>query len=385
MELQGIITAQELEGLDTKALEALGVSDTALSPLRFDREEYTPFEAFLHRLAHLPEHPKRVHNYALSVNGRVANDRMERYLAHPGESSSLLKEVLKSPRHYLVAKNEGVKPRTTDHFELGTFCHEAILEPRRFEKVIVEPKNNRATIEGNINLVKFCWDTLGVPQDTDLSGLKLQALRDKVAELERRAQEAGYTFIGEEHHRIIRVVRTSYNTYGGGLLPRIMPYIKTETSMYGTDSSTGLKVKIRPDGLLLAENWGINAILSVKTTCATSVEAFMRDCAKFRYELAEGMYLQVASEVTGRPFTATVMIMAQTVIPYQVAVFFWDAEDLAVGKYKYAQAMDMVKQCRDANSWPGFDAKAEAGAYGIIQCKLPEYIKSELLPQYLPE
>lgn len=33
----------------------------------------------------------------------------------------------------------------------------------------------------------------------------------------------------------------------------------------------------------------------------------------------------------------------------------------------------------------GFDALAEEGAFGIIQGKLPGYIKSELLPQYLPD
>lgn len=371
-------------GFDIQDLAEANVAEE-LSPLRFDRQEYTPFEQFLLQIRMLPDKPHKVRNYALSANGRVANDRMERYLSHEGESSSLLKEALKSPRHYLIAKNEQVKPRNTDHFELGTFCHLAMLEPSKFDRVVVEPKNNRATISGNIQLIRFCWDLLGIPQDTDLSTLNLPALKDKVAELEEQASCAGYTFIGEEHFNIIRVIKASYNTYGGGILPKMLAYAKTETSMYGTDPTTKLKVKIRPDGLLLEENWGLNAIVSVKTTCATSVEAFMRDCAKFRYELAEGMYLRVASEVTGRKFTATVMIMAQTVLPFQVAVFYWDAEDLQIGKYKYEQAMDIVKQCRDANSWPGFDAKAEAGAYGIIQCKLPDYIKSELLPQYLPE
>ncbi|MEG2613297.1 MAG: PD-(D/E)XK nuclease-like domain-containing protein, partial [Alistipes sp.] len=146
----------------------------------------------------------------------------------------------------------------------------------------------------------------------------------------------------------------------------------------------GLPVKIRPDAILLEENFGFNAIISFKTTSATSVETFLRDCAKYQYELSEGMYLKVASEVTGRKFTATLMVMIQTVIPFQVAVLFWDAEDLQVGKYKYAQALDIVKQCKDTNSWLGFDAKAEEGAHGIIQSKLPDYIKLELLPQYIP-
>lgn len=278
-----------------------------------------------------------------------------------------------------------LKPRNTDHFELGTFAHQAILEPSKFEKVIVEPKNNRGQINGVCSLIGFYSDLLGIPQTAILSSLKLPALKDMLSDLETRAVNMGYTSISEDYSSIIRAMKVSFKTYGGGILPKMMQYVKTETSMYGKDPSTGLKVKIRPDGLLLEENFGINAILSVKTTCATSVEAFMRDCAKFRYELAEGMYLKVASEITGRRFTATVMIMAQTVMPYQVAVFYWDAEDLEVGKYKYAQAMDIVKQCMAANSWPGFDAKAESGAYGIIQCKLPDYIKSELLPQYLPE
>lgn len=385
MELGNIISAHEVEGLDFHSLGTAAVSDVELSPLQFDRAEYTSFEEFIQRLAQLPDKPKRVHNYALSICGHVVKDRMERYLSHEGESSSLLKEALKSPRHYLVARNMDLTPRNTDHFELGTFAHQAILEPSKFEKVIVEPKANRGQIAGVCALIDFYSDLLTIPQTAIYSAMKMGELRDRLAELEAEAADRGYTAISADYASIIRAMKVSFNTYGGGILPRMMRYVKTETSMYGRDASTGLKVKIRPDGLLLEENFGLNAILSVKTTSATSVEAFMRDCAKFRYELAEGMYLKVASDITGRHFSGTVMIMAQTVLPYQVAVLYWDAEDLEIGKYKYAQALDIVSQCQAANHWPGFDAKAEAGAYGIIQCKLPTYIRAELLPQYLPE
>lgn len=385
MDLQNIISAEDVEGLDMQSLATSEPSAIELSPLQFDREDYTPFEEFVHRLSALPATPAKVRNYALSVRGRVANDRMERYLEHEGESSSLLKEVLKSPRHYLVARNMDLKPRNTDHFELGTFAHMAILEPARFERVIVEPKANRAQTAGVCALIEFYSDLLTIPQTAIFKDMKLTELRELLDGLEAEGAGRGYTAIPADYAAIIRAMKVSFNTYGSGILPQMMRFVKTETSMYGRDAATGLKVKIRPDGLLLEENFGMNAILSVKTTSATSVEAFMRDCAKFRYELAEGMYLKVASEVTGRRFTGTVMIMAQTVMPYQVAVLYWDAEDLQIGKYKYAQALDIVAQCRAANHWPGFDAKAETGAYGIIQAKLPGYIRSELLPQYLPD
>lgn len=384
MELEFSLSPEDVAGLDMEALNEL-TGDEPVNGLRFDRSEYTPFEELTHRLSLLPDTPPRTYNYRLSVRGRVTHDSMDRYLAAKGNSSSLLKEALNSPRHYYIKSRQVLPPRRAHHFELGTFIHSAILEPDMFAKVRVLPDANRSTREGLYDLVRFYGDTLGLPWGYDLDAMKIQGLRGVLRDLESRAADMGYTFIGEEDRAIIDVIRASYMTYGDGILPRLMRHAKVETSMYGRDAATGLPVKIRPDGIILSESLGMNLIVSVKTTSATSVEAFLRDCAKYRYELAEGMYLDVASEVTGRPFSGTLMIMAQTVMPYQVAAIYWDAEDLQIGKYKYRQALDIVKQCTDADSWPGFDSKAESGSYGIIQGKLPDYIKSELLPQYLPE
>lgn len=354
-----------------------------LSELRFDREDYTPFEQLLEHIKQLPDRPCRVSPKALSVNGRVVADRMDKYLAHAGESSSLLKEALKSPRHYYIARHTELKPRNTHHFDFGTLIHSAVLEPKKFAKVKILPDVNLSTTEGCRTMIRYYWELLGMQGDIDILDYKIGALRESIAELSVQASEAGYTFVKADDNQIINIIRICYMTYGDGILPKIMRYVQPETSMYGVDASTGLRVKIRPDGLLLEENFGINAILSIKTTSATSVEAFYRDCAKFRYELSEGMYLKVASEITGRRFTATLMLMIQNVAPFQMALIFWDAEDLQIGKYKYAQSMDIVKQCRDAKRWDGFDALAEAGAFGIIQGKLPSYIKNELSPQYI--
>lgn len=371
-------------GFEIKDLTGAEVVEE-LSPLHFDDACYTSFEELLTCISQLPECPRRVYNYQLSINGRVSNDSMDRYLAAPANSSSLLKQALNSPRHYYIAAHQPMKPKNASHFELGTFVHSAILEPDKFAKVRVLPAANRATIDGLCELIEFYRQTIGAADEYDISTMKMQALRTVLRDLELRAADMGYTFIDADDRAVVDVIRSAYMTYGDGILPRLMRYAKTETSMYGRDAVTRMKVKIRPDGMILSENLGMNLIVSVKTTSATSIEAFLRDCAKYRYELAEGMYLDVASQITGRPFSGTLMIMAQTVIPYQVAVLYWDAEDLEIGKYKYRQALDIVKQCTVADSWPGFESKAESGAYGIIQAKLPDYIKSELLPQYLPE
>ncbi|MFR1667262.1 MAG: PD-(D/E)XK nuclease-like domain-containing protein [Alistipes sp.] len=372
-------------GFDVTDLTGAAICSEELTPLRFDRSEYTPFEEFVHRLDDLPSKPTRVSVRSLGVNGKVVNDRMDKYLGHLGESSSLLKEVLKSPRHYLVARNGEVKPRNTAHFDLGTFVHSAFLEPQKFDKVLIEPPANRGTIGGICTLIRYYWELLGRAQDADLSSMKMQDMRAKLAELETEAADAGYSFVDAQTSTIIKVLRAAYRTYGGGIIPRLLRCARSETSMYTTDPQTGLAVKIRPDAMLLEEHVGANVIVSVKTTSAPSPKAFMSDAARYRYELSEGMYLEVASHVTGRRFSGTLMIVAQTTIPFQVALIWLDAEDLQIGKYKYRQALDILHQCKTNNSWPGFDCMAEEGAHGILQIRFPEWIKYELEPQYIPQ
>lgn len=362
--------------------------DLAQMPeLQFDKSGYTDFQDFIYRVYELPAKPvaKKPTNAVLSVNGRVVSDKMEKYLAAPGESSSALKTALVSPRHYLIYKNEKLKPKDESHFTLGTFIHSAFLEPGKFDKVKTLPENApRNTNDGLITLIDYFWRLLG-KEAKDLSEFKQGQLKAELAELEQEAAKQGYTFITASDAEIIRVIRTSYRTYGGGIIPKLIRHGKTECSMYGKDPATGLKVKIRPDCMLLEEQIGLNIILSVKTTSATTLDGFMRDAAKYRYELAEGMYLQVASQITGRKFTGTLMLIAQTVIPFQCALIWLDAEDLEIGKYKYQQAMETVRQAKEADSYPGFDCYAEDGACGIIQTRFPAYIKAELKPQFIPE
>lgn len=373
-------------GINVSDLSGLETEDVAQPvELQFDRNDYIDFEQLKWNLDALATAPtKKASCKSLSVHGRVVQDRMSKYLAAQGESSSALKEALKSPRHYLIYKNEKQLEEDKTHFTLGTFIHSAFLEPSKFGKVKVLPEANRSTKAGLQTLIKFYWDLLSRPQEL-LDDANMNDLRDILLDLETNAAAQGYTFIPADMAKVVDIIRASYKTYGGGILPRLVSMGRTEVSMYGKDPGTSLKVKIRPDCMLLEEQVGANIILSVKSTSATSIEGFMRDAAKYRYHLAEGMYLQVASEITGRHFAGTLMLVAQTVVPYQCFLLWLDAEDLACGKYAYQQAIDIVRQCKDADSWPGFETYAEEDAHGIIQARFPSWIKNELKPQYIPE
>jgi len=385
------VEVKNIFGFDVPDLEGASAEE-AVKPveLHFNQDDYIDFEQFKYQLAqHIGDNKAKKPSckyLSWAGNGKVIQDRMEKYLAAPGESSSALKEVLKSPRHYLIYRNENLKPKDESHFTLGTFIHSAFLEPSKFGKVKVLPENgNRSSKAGIQTLIAFYWELLGIQPDNFVMEKSMPELKEILADLEDAAQNRGFSFISPDMEQVVRVVRSSYMTYGGGIIPKLVSLGRTEVSMYGKDPVTHQRVKIRPDCVLFEETVGANIILSVKTTSATSIEDFMRAAARYRYDLAEGMYLQVASEITGRKFSGTIMLVAQTCLPYQCFLLWLDAEDLACGKYKYQQAMDILKQCKDSDSWPGFWAFAEDDAFGLIQARFPAWIKSELKPQYIPE
>lgn len=324
--------------------------------------EYTPIDKFVELVKALPDKPKSVHH--LAINGRVIADTMDQYLASPFVSSSQLKAALNSPRHFLKAR-EPREDKRTRHFELGTFIHEAILEPERFAKVVVEPKAARNTLEGLTALVRFYADLLSV--DVDCIGLKAGELKKLLEELESSAKGQGFEIVSAADAQIIEEVRQSIDEYAGGIIPRIMCHAQTETSMYYRDKEHGLCVRIRPDGMVLDENLGANIIVSVKTTSAQNLRSFMRDCVKHRYGLAEGMYLEVASHATGRKFSGTLMIMAQTVEPYNVAAIYWSLEDLNAGLADYYRAIPIARTVLETGVAPGYEVLAEEEHLGIIE------------------
>lgn len=324
--------------------------------------DYTPLDKFVELVKKLPEETKQVHH--LAINGNVIADPMECYLSHPYVSSSQLKAALSSPRHFKKSR-EPKEDKRARHFELGTFTHEAILEPERFDKVVVEPKAGRNTIEGLIELVNFYARLIG--KDLAIVGAKMMTLRETLDSLIAEAKQQGYEVVSAADMEVIQAIKDSLSEYGGGIIPRIMRHAQTETSMYYNDREHGIGVRIRPDGILLDENLGANIVISIKTTNAQSVNQFMRDCIKYRYALAEGMYIDVATKATGRKFTGTLMIMAQTVEPYNVAAIYWSLDDLNAGLADYYRAIPIAKSVLETNEAPGFEILAEDDNLGIFE------------------
>lgn len=356
-----------------------------LNPSAYNPEDYPSKESLLEYISlNCNESVVPIDLKELSENGTVKRDSMEIYLKHPSISSSNCKKALVSPRAFYYDYEKVFEEKKKPCFELGTFAHMAFLEPMYFDLVKVEPEANQSTKSGVEIMINFYRKTLSLPL-SDLSGWRMNELKVERDRLKLMCDDNGFQFVSQETNMIIKALERNYNWYGGGIIKQILKGAVSETSFYGTDEETGLNVRVRPDYFNIEENIGVNAVISFKTTRADDLGKFYYDCAKLKYELSEGMYQDVMSSVTGRDFNVTIMIMLQTVEPYDVAVLWWSPDDLQNGKYKYHYALSIVKDCFDKKWFPGYDAKGEEGSRGIIDMQLPEWSQKILHPVAIEE
>lgn len=360
-----------------------------LNPSAYNPDDYPTKEELLDFISlNCNRPPVNIDLKDLSINGTVKRDPMEMYLQSKHISSSNLKNALKTPRSFYYDWDRVFEEKQRPCFQLGTFAHMAFLEPRLFELVKVEPCYNQASKEGVISMIKFYEGLLEKEKDyckdsedeIPCEKWNFNALKEYRDDKRQKLIDLGYSFICEDMYMVIQALKKNYYWYGNGIIPQLLKGAYSEVSFYGTDEETGLDVRVRPDYFNVEENIGVNAVISFKTTRADDLGKFYYDCAKLKYELSEGMYQEVMSSITGRNFNATIMIMLQTVEPYDVAVLFWSPDDLANGKYKYHYALSIVKDCFDKKWFPGYDAKAEEGARGIIDMQLPDWSKKLLHP-----
>ena len=388
------------EGLNFQPLSSLSEVGNVMKSIDYTRplNEYATPDQIASFLS-TRENAVHVYSDSLRRNGFVIKEDMSKYLAAKDYiNSGALKEAIKSPLHLFYQLNSGWKDqletyeKQKSYFVLGEFIHQAILEPRKFDRVVIEPGYKLNAKDGVKSLISFWEDKLyeaeedGVPTSEEVKETivragfdldKMDGLRQYYVALKT---SSGFSSVSETDKLIIDIVYFNYRRYGDGLFLELLKRSKRETSIYYEDPVYNLRQRIRPDAMQFEENISANTIISVKSTRAESIGHFTYQSAKLNYELSEGMYCEIASEVTRRDFNCVITIMVQTIPPYGVAALVWDGEDIEIGKYKYHQALQTASDCLETGKYPGYDAYAEAGNRGLIAMKQPEWNTKELHP-----
>lgn len=350
--------------------------------------------------------PQHIYTKELNVNGVVVQDQMEKYLDSESLSSSMLKAALKTPLHFEFAKSEDKEllmatKGQPKYFNLGTYLHQAILEPTKFGRAILEPSYSLSSSEGVAIGIDF-WEKEILNQgfgfdekENQITAAEVFSIAEKelkISNLTKEKQDgkkfylktlkslSGLEPVTEENYIKIQILKKHYENYGGGILKRLLYHSKREVSIYYKEPTTGLDLKIRPDAIQFKENIGVDAIISVKSSAIEDLKAFYNQAAKLHYDLSEGMYQEGATLATGRDFNTTIMVMLQTVAPFAIAILVWSAEDIEMGKHKYHTALNNAKDILEKGSNKGYDVFSQDGYYGLIQMMLPSWNNQEMLP-----
>lgn len=193
----------------------------------------------------------------------------------------MLRRILQSPlqlRRYLNRQHA-----STPQLDLGTAVHCALLEPQRFKQEYVALPVQQADL--------FHADDLA---------------------LIRRGGRTVH-FITEAQRGVVQGICAQVEK-----LPGIMKLLNeglAERSLFWRDQASGLRLKIRPDMLVLPQ-----LILELKTTFNASTAVFQRTLLMQRYHLSAAMYQQGVLHITGH-LPGYIYLVASRHPPYEVQTF----------------------------------------------------------------
>lgn len=238
-------------------------------------------------------------------------------------SSTGLKHLLRSPKHYL-AYLEG-ESKVTAARALGTTIHTRVLEPSRFkQEYVMAPTSDRRTAEFK----------------------------------EFRLSNADKRIVTPDEMVILEGIEYSISKHD--LLHTNLWQGQKEQTIIWQDEETGLWCKIRPDCLCPQPSEGL--CIDLKSTLDASKRAFMMDCVEYSYDFSAAMYLDGLQKRFCRDFDF-VLAAVEKVPPFGVACYGVPEEMLARGKRNFRTALRTLKECLETNEWPGYQPN---GDYDVL-------------------
>jgi exodeoxyribonuclease VIII len=234
------------------------------------------------------------------------------YHADPALSSSGLKELAKSPAHYLEYRSNPSIP--TASMVLGSAFHSALLEEGLHRgDVLLAPGNTRST-----KIYKeFADQHLG----------KIILLEDEFRRVE------GMVSAVDRHSVASALLKDGV----------------AESSIFWTDPETGVQCKCRPDFL---RNDG--RIIDVKTTRDASVDAFQRSIMQFKYHWQSAWYLEGVSLARDEKVQDFIHLVVESEAPYGIGIYVLDDGSLDKAMDDIRRLRSKFANCLHTGEWESY-------------------------------
>ena len=307
----------------------------------------------------------------------------EAYHSGPGISKSKLDAIAVSGLNYWDQYvNPDREPQEYKHcFAVGDGTHKLVLEPGTFEHTyavgfdktafpkaldtIADMKavlsENGLMISGSKpELARRLVDEANYPRDNIMLLLE---------EVHNKSISGKIEMPAKDYKNMLGMLKAVKNHHtAGGLLTGA----QTEQSFFWIDENDVLR-KCRTDAI----NYSGEFIVDLKTTDDVSEEGFGRTIAQRRYHVQGAWYLDILNGLYGNDAPkGFAFIAAQKTRPFDVAVHFLTADQIALGRQLYERDLARLIECERTNIWPGVDNGQ------VIAAKLPGYEMNKLVYRY---
>lgn len=249
-----------------------------------------------------------------SIQSRIPWDE---YVAMPGCSITRLKELRRSPQHYLYRLSH---QKESTPLTLGRAAHCAILEPERFAHD--HAVWARRTESGNLG-----------PRN----GKYWEAFK---------AEHDGKTIITEDQYSVVSALQSAVRGNEDA-----MPYLTSgDPEVTLLWSIGGRPCKGRADWLTEVD--GVPVIVGLKTARDCRHFVFGSQAARLGYPLQWAYYFDGYEAITGKR-AKVVEIVVENEAPHAVVVYAIPGDILEQGREEYLSLLDQLSECESANTWPG--------------------------------
>lgn len=240
------------------------------------------------------------------------------YFADERVSRSDLVQVLESSAVHYGKKTGAIADEESAAMRFGTAVHLAALEPEEAERLLVEEQKfdcrRKGQKEAKAEYLASLPDGAMV-----FSGADLDRVRACVAALRAHRQAAQLLF-------------------GEG---------PVEFSITWDEAGIGARArldKVRKKGRRAL-------VVDLKTASDPSPAAFQKAAINHGYVLQPAWYTRALPELLGVDEVSFAFVVVRSSPPHEVAVYVPDKDFLDLGERRVAEALDLIKRCRECGDW----------------------------------
>jgi hypothetical protein len=245
------------------------------------------------------------------------------YLADPGLGSGAMRDLLRSPRHFVQNR----KPRAESSQALlrGSVIHCAILEgfAALTERYVVGPVGAKR----NTKAGREAW----AQAESEACGRQIvpHALWEGALAV---AEQAAST----------DAIQTAIS--GGS----------SEVSFFAQDPDHPIRLKARAD--YFNPGFGKGMVLDIKTTRNASPRGFPSSVSQYGYNIQAAHYQAVIEAVRGEK-PAFIILAVETSPPYGLALYELDVHWLSTAREDIRRAKQIFVECSTRGQWPAYPAR----------------------------